>query len=223
MSTIAARSANERATAIADARRAEVQSRARELVAVTDHSRRDLERDLHDGAQQLLVGLALSAGLLARRGGSGADELVAHIGEVRSEILALVDKATPAALSDGLANALHSLAAVCPIPVLVEADGDLARDDPLALCLYLAASEAMTNAVKHSRASLIRARLSVAPATVDLQVSDDGIGGVRAVPSSIANRLAAANGSARITSPPQGGTALELHVNRVSVEPGVTP
>ena len=81
----------------------------------------------------------------------------------------------------------------------------------------------MTNAVKHSRASLIRARLSVAPATVDLQVSDDGIGGVRAVPSSIANRLAAANGAARITSPPQGGTALELHVNRVSVEPGVTP
>jgi len=214
VSVIAARSANERATAFADARRAEVRSRSRELVAATDSGRRHLERDLHDGAQQLLVGLALTAGLSARRGAPGADALVDQIGDVRREILALVDQATPAALADGLTGALHALATVCPISVLVDASGDLPADDPLALTLYLAAGEAITNAVKHSGAGLIRLQLCVRAAGADLRVSDDGIGGVADVPPSIASRVAALHGSVRITSPPLDGTVLDIRVRR---------
>jgi signal transduction histidine kinase len=213
-STIAARSANERATAIAGARRAEVRLRSRELVTAADESRHRLERDLHDGAQQLLVGLALSAGLAARRGEPTPQTLIRQIVEVRDQILEFVDQATPAALAHGLARGLHSLAAVSPIPVLVEAEGDLSRDDPLALCLYLAASEAITNAVKHSGASLIRLRLRVGPATANLRISDDGVGGLREVPHGIVQRLGALDGSARLAPGPQGGTALELQVDR---------
>ncbi|OFE17379.1 hypothetical protein BA895_16495 [Humibacillus sp. DSM 29435] len=214
VSLIAARSANERATAIADARRAEVRARSRELVAATDSGRRQLERDLHDGAQQLLVGLALAAGLTARRGAPGPDIIIDQIGEVRREILALVDQATPAALADGLAGALHALATVCPIPALVDAVGDLPADDPLALTLYLAAGEAITNAVKHSGAGLIRVRLAVDAVHAELSVSDDGIGAVTDVPPSIASRLDALDGSVHVTSPPLGGTVLGIRVRR---------
>lgn len=214
VSLIAARSANERATAVADARRAEVLSRSRELVAATDNGRRQLERDLHDGAQQLLVGLALAAGLSARRGATGADVIIDQIGEVRREILALVDHATPAALADGLAGALHALATVCPIPALVDADGDLPAGDPLALNLYLAAGEAITNAVKHSGAGLIRVRLGIDAVEAELSVSDDGVGAVTDVPPSIASRLDAVDGSVRVTSPPRGGTVLDIRVRR---------
>ncbi len=223
VSIIAARSANERATAVADARRAEVRSRSLELVAATDAGRRQLERDLHDGAQQLLVGLALSAGLSARRGEPGADALIDQIGAVRHEILALVDQATPVALTDGLASALDAVGAVSPIPVLVDAEGDLPADDPLALTLYLVAGEAITNAVKHSGAGLIRVRLSVRSSEVELHVSDDGIGAVGEVPAGIASRVAAAGGSIRLTSPPRGGTVLDIHVQRPTLPAAVTP
>ncbi|RMB62168.1 sensor histidine kinase [Tessaracoccus antarcticus] len=219
---IAARSANERATAVADARRADVRSRSRELVAATDSGRRQLERDLHDGAQQLLVGLALVAGLSARRGAPGADAIIDQIGEVRREILALVDHATPAALAHGLAGALRALAAVCPIPVLVEAGGDLAADDPLALTLYLASGEAITNAVKHSGANLIRVHLVIQAAEVHLRVSDDGIGDVAEVPPSIASRLSGVDGSVHMTSPPERGTVLDIHVPRPAVTVAAT-
>ena len=222
VSVIAARSANERATAFADARRAEVQARTRELVAATDSGRRQLERDLHDGAQQLLVGLALTAGLSARRGVPCGEELIEQIGEVRREILVLVDHATPAALTGGLAGALHALAAVCPVPVLLASDGDLAATDPLALTLYLAAGEAITNAVKHSGASLIRVSLSITPHGAHLRISDDGIGGVRDAPPGITSRLAAVDGSVRVTSPPPGGTELDLDVTRSNTPTVVT-
>ncbi|MEO7586919.1 MAG: hypothetical protein ABIS84_02710 [Arachnia sp.] len=220
---IAARSANERATAVADARRAEVRARSRELVAATDSGRRQLERDLHDGAQQLLVGLALAAGLSARRGAPGAGAIIDQIGEVRREILALVDHATPAALADGLAGALRALSAISPIPVLIEAEDDLAADDPLALTLYLASGEAITNAVKHSGANLIRVRLVIQAAEVHLRVSDDGIGAVAEVPPSIASRLTGVDGSVHLTSPPQRGTVLDIHVPRPALPVVVTP
>ncbi|MEO8852062.1 MAG: histidine kinase [Allobranchiibius sp.] len=222
VSVIAAQSANERATAVADARRADVRLRSRALVAATDRGRRQLERDLHDGAQQLLVGLALTAGLAARRGELDAGPLIDHIGAVRSEILCLVDQATPAALAGGLAGALDALASICPLPVIVDADGDLPADDPLALPLYLVAGEALTNAVKHSGAGLVRMRLDVDAARTELYVSDDGIGAVTDVPPGIASRLIDVGGSATITSPPLGGTVLDIQIRRPADAVGVS-
>ena len=198
--TIAARSANERAAALADARRTEVRARSLELVAATDAGRRDLERNLHDGAQQLLVGLVLTSGLAVRRGEDKPEAVVEQICQVRREILALIDSATPAALWGGLRAALHALAAVCPITVVVDAVGDLAVDDPLALNLYLAAGEAITNTVKHSSAGSITVHLLVGEHDVELVIRDDGGGALGEVPPSIVSRVVAIAGSVDIDS-----------------------
>ncbi len=212
--TIAARSANERAAALADARRTEVRARSRELLTATDLGRRDLERNLHDGAQQLLVGLILTSGLALRRGQDKPPEVVGQIAQVRREILALIDSATPAALSGGLTAALDALAAVCPIEVVVNAVGEVAADDPLALNLYLAAGEAITNAVKHSGGRSITVHLLVGEHDVELAVRDDGIGALGAVPPSIASRVAAIEGEVDVDSPAGRGTTVRIRAHR---------
>ena len=113
-------------------------------MAAADAGRIALERNLHDGAQQLLVGLALTAGLQARQErkllehstdtpSPAAAGLITHINQVRTDILELIDSGTPAALSAGLAEALRSLAVISPISASFTADGDLPADDPLAV------------------------------------------------------------------------------------------
>lgn len=213
LGTIAARAANERATALAEARRAEVRARSRELVAATDTGRRQLERNLHDGAQQLLVGLSLSAGLAARAQSADAAHapaaMITHIAQVRREILELLDAEPPAALSGGLSGALRTLAATCPVPVVYESNGDLPGTDPLALTLYLAAGEAVANAVKHAAPTTIRVNLTVTADRVRLSIEDDGCGGQRAVAPSIARRVEGL-GQARLEPPAGRGSVVMI-------------
>src|SRR5664280_11468 len=225
VSAIAARAANERATALADARRRDVRARSRALVAAADAGRVALERNLHDGAQQLLVGLALTAGLRARQfairedsAGQG-DEVPSQDDDI-SEILDLVDSTAPAALSPGLADALQSLAAVCPIATTFSVTDDLPGDDPLALGLYLAAGEAITNAVKHSRAIGLRLSLVVTDDRVRMVLQDNGIGGVTQVPPSISNRIAGMAGRAEVESQVGSGTVLRIQVLRSRIGGG---
>ena len=220
VSTIAAQSANERAAALADARRREVRERSRELVAAADAGRIALERNLHDGAQQLLVGLALTAGLQARREGpdehtTGAPSpasagLITHLNQVRSDILELIDSGTPAALSAGLAEALRSLAMISPISVSFHADGDLPVDDPLAVDLYLAVGEALTNAVKHSGANGITIVLAVDAETVRIVLRDNGIGGLSRVPHSLTRRVESFRGSVHVHGLGGHGTTVTI-------------
>lgn len=226
VSTLALRAANERATALADSRRREVRARSRELVTATDRGRIDLERNLHDGAQQLLVGLALNVGLRARRSrpdagaarpaGADIDEVVRQVRQVRQEILTLVDATTPAALALGLVGALRSLAAVYSVTSTLQADGDLPADDPVALGLYLAAGELVTNAVKHSTATRVDIGLTVEPDEVRLSVTDNGIGGVHAVPTAVADRVRTIHGHAQIDSPVGLRTTVQIRVDRAS-------
>ena len=230
VSTIALRAANERAAALADSRRQEVGERSRELVTATDRGRIDLERNLHDGAQQLLVGLALTVGLRARhsRPGTGAaraaggdvDDIVRQVRQVSRDVLTLVDSTTPAALTLGLVGALQSLATVYPVSTTLQADGDLPADDPVALGLYLAAGELVTNAVKHSTASRVDISLTVGAEEVRLSVGDNGIGGVRAVPAAVADRVRTMHGHAQIDSPVGVGTTVQVRVAR-SIAAGV--
>jgi len=214
VSTVALRAANERAAALADSRRREVRARSRELVTATDRGRIDLERNLHDGAQQLLVGLALTVGLRARGSGpdtgarsavSDIDEVVRQVRQIRHDVLTLVDSTTPAALTLGLVGALGSLAAVYPVSTTLESVGDLPADDPVALGLYLAAGEIVTNAVKHSTATRVDIGLNVGTDEVRLSVADNGIGGVAAVPAAVADRVRTFHGHAQIDSPVGGG------------------
>jgi signal transduction histidine kinase len=236
VSAIAARVANERATALADARRRDVRARSRALVAAADAGRVALERNLHDGAQQLLVGLALTAGLRARQfairedsAGQGDEvpsqdddisEILDQIDGVHRGVLDLVDSTAPAALSPGLADALQSLAAVCPIATTFSVTDDLPGDDPLALGLYLAAGEAITNAVKHSRAIGLRLSLVVTDDRVRMVLQDNGIGGVTQVPPSISNRIAGMAGRAEVESQVGSGTVLRIQVLRSRIGGG---
>ena len=222
VSSIALRAANERAAALADSRRQEVKQRSRELVTATDRGRIDLERNLHDGAQQLLVGLALTVGLRARTTGSdtGApadgdfDEIVRQVRQVRQEVLSLVDSTVPAALNLGLAGALRLLAAGYPMSATLRADGDVPAHDPVASGLYLAAGELVTNAAKHSTATRIDIGLAVGPGEVWLTVRDNGIGGVPAVPPGVAGRVRTMNGHAVIDSPEGVGTTVQIRITR---------
>lgn len=223
VSTIALRSANERAAALAQARRREVQVRSRELVAATDRGRIDLERRLHDGAQQLLVGLALTTGLRARRAPGGvragrgeteADEVIRQVRQVRQEILDLIDAAIPAVLSLGLAAALRALLAGFPGSSMLAAAGDLPADDPTALGVYLTAGELVTNAVKHADATHVEVRLTVRADHVVLVVTDDGIGGVPTVPNGVGTRVGALGGTVVVDSPAGAGTTVRIRVGR---------
>ena len=230
VSAIAARAANERATALADARRRDVRARSRALVAAADAGRVALERNLHDGAQQLLVGLALTAGLRVRQSVLRHDlaepgdadtipredvaDLLDEIDRVRREVLDLVDSTAPAVLSTGLAGALRSVAAISPIAATFDVAGDLPGDDPLALGLYLAAGEAMTNAVKHSRATGMHLSLLVVDDRVRMVLRDNGIGGVTQVPPSISHRIAGMDGRAQVESQGGKGTVVRIEVLR---------
>jgi signal transduction histidine kinase len=133
---------------------------------------------------------------------------------VRDDILELIDNSAPAALSSGLAGALRSLAAVCPIAVSFQAVGDLSAGDPLCLGLYLAVGEALTNAVKHSAASRVDLTLTVATDNARIRLQDNGIGGVTDVPQSISSRVRDLRGDARIESPPNQGTTVLITVPR---------
>jgi signal transduction histidine kinase len=209
ITTIKARSINGRAVALADARRAEVTRAARALVQAADRGRLDLERDLHDGAQQMLLGMALTAGLSARRGGGHQDEreqsarvaaLVEQLRATRAEILSLIDSATPAILSAGLAAAIRSLTATCPVNTSSIVVGDLAAADPLCLDLYLVIVEALTNAVKHSAAKHVWVDLKILQLTVELQIRDDGRGCVQQTPPGLARRVAGFLGTIAVSS-----------------------
>ncbi len=225
VSTIAAQSANERAAALADARRRDVREQSRELVAAADAGRIALERNLHDGAQQLLVGLALTAGLQARQErrllehstdtpSPAAAGLITHINQVRTDILQLIDSGTPAALSAGLAEALRSLAVISPTSASFTGDGDLPADDPLAVGVYLAAGEALTNAVKHSGATEITIVLDVDADTVRIVLRDNGIGDLRQVPPSLSSRVDTFRGSAQVHGLVGQGTTVTITAGR---------
>ncbi|MFN7968301.1 MAG: histidine kinase [Acidimicrobiales bacterium] len=213
--TVAARMEVERRTAVARATERELVAVQHAVLDASDASRRRLERNLHDGAQQRLVGLSLSARLAARHPDPDAvGFLVEGIDAAMAELVELVEADTPAVLDAGLATALATLAATCPLPTAVQVDGDLAGIDPAAATLWFVASEAVSNAVKHAGASQIALGLTVGAGHASVRVRDDGVGGVEGAPAAIAARVAEAGGTLRLQSPPGVGTEVVATVTR---------
>jgi signal transduction histidine kinase len=207
--------ANGLALAVANARLGELQALQHALIDAIDDSRRQLERDLHDRAQQRLVGLALAARLAARA--SEPDSIAVmrrEVQEARVELDQLVDGAVPAPLTRGLCAGLMTLAAANPVPTRVHAEGDLSPTDPLARTLWMVASEAVTNAEKHSDATQIRVDLLVDPQHVTLRIQDNGTGGVTETPRSIRQRVTEVSGQVEVVSPTGAGTELTVTCHR---------
>lgn len=194
------------------------QSRAR-LLRVSYEERTRLERDLHDGAQQRLVSLGMALRLAQRRLPRGSvdvhgllDEAVAELGTAVGELRQVAHGIRPSCLDDGLVAALALLVDSVPIAVdLAVTATDLAGD--LETTAYYIASEAITNAVKHSCAQRITLHVDTHDSYLHVRIVDDGVGGAASRGGSglvgLADRVAAHGGTLRVTSPQGGGTTVE--------------
>ncbi|MGO8959494.1 MAG: sensor histidine kinase [Streptosporangiaceae bacterium] len=196
------------------------QSRAR-IIEAGDAERRRLERDLHDGAQQRLVTLALALGM-ARNRAAGADpELAALIEsaskEAREALIELRELAHgihPAVLTEtGLHGAIPALAERAPVATKIMAVPRERFPAAIEATAYFVVSEALANVAKHAGADSAQVAIRQLAGRLIVQVSDDGAGGATAENGSglrgLADRVASVGGVMRVDSPPGAGTRLE--------------
>lgn len=199
-------------------------SRAR-IVEAGDTERRRLERDLHDGAQQRLVTLAMALKMAERRAKKTGDEdLVSLLVEAERELRDATDELRelargihPAILTDeGLEPALRTLAERSSVSTHVSAslNGRLAA--PVEAAAYFVVSEALANVAKHAIATSAHVHAEQREGTVIVEVADDGVGGARLDGGSglrgLADRVAAVGGRLSVDSPPGGGTVLRAEL-----------
>jgi signal transduction histidine kinase len=217
----AARLALENARLHADLRAqlARVQESRVRIVSATDEERRRIERDLHDGAQQRLVALALQLRSAQRQLESADPEvdrlLATSIGELQvavEELRELARGVHPAILTEeGLAAALESLTSRMPLPIALDAsEGRLPPQ--VEATAYFLVCEALANVVKHARASRATVGARHRDGVLVVEVDDDGIGGARADNGSglrgLADRVEALGGRLRVESPTGSGTRI---------------
>lgn len=193
------------------------ESRSRVIDAVAEERRR-IERDLHDGAQQRLVALAMDLGMAKQKMDTDpaaaralVDEAHDHAKLALSEMRELVRGIHPAVLTDrGLDAALSALAGKSTIPVTVEVDLSRRLSESIETNAYFVVAEALANIAKHSQASQARVIVRCEGATLVIEVADDGIGGVDPAKGSgltgLRDRLAALDGRLLISSPHGGPT-----------------
>jgi signal transduction histidine kinase len=199
----------------------ELQESREASVDAAEAERRRIERDLHDGAQQRLVALAMDLGLarqrLARSGDSANAELVgqAHDEAKRaiSELRELVRGIHPAVLTDrGLDAALSAVAARCPVPVDLQVVLPERPPPAIEATAYFVVTEALTNVAKHSRARVARVHVFRRDGWLVVEVGDDGVGGAvieRAGGlAGLRDRVRAVEGVLRLASPRGGPTWL---------------
>ena len=209
------------ATAIANAESQEqlIASRAR-IVAAADHTRRRIERDLHDGAQQRLVSLALELRAARADVPAGAPALVERLDHVAEQLVEALDELReiargihPAVLAqNGLRPALKALGRRSSVPVRLEVGVEGRLPEHLEVAAYYVVSEALTNAAKHASASVVDVEVAAAGGVLTVRVLDDGRGGARFGSGSglvgLHDRVEALGGRLSLRSPPDGGTTL---------------
>ncbi len=191
-------------------------------VDAAEAERRRIERDLHDGAQQRLVAVAMDLGLARQRLERGDDpaataELVGHAHDEAkraiTEFRELVRGIHPAVLADrGLDAALSSVAARCPVPVELSVDLPERPPAPVEAAAYFVVAEALTNVAKHSFARQVWVRVARRGPMVVVEITDDGVGGASVQQSGglagLADRVKAVEGTVRLASPTGGPTTL---------------
>jgi signal transduction histidine kinase len=209
---------NARLQADVSAQLAKVQESRRRIVTAGDEQRRKIERDLHDGAQQRLVALALELRIAQRQFGEASPELERVLGDAVSELQVAVEELRelargvhPAVLTEeGLPGALMSLAARTPVPVRIDAPEDRFPGE-IEAAAYFVACEAIANAVKHAHATQIRVSAQRRDGTLVVEVEDDGVGGARENGAGsglrgLIDRVEAHGGTLRVEGEPGAGT-----------------
>jgi signal transduction histidine kinase len=202
------------------ARIGELETSRAGVVDAAETERRRLERDLHDGAQQRLVSLAMELGRARAKFASDPQAAEAIVGqaheqakEALTELRNLVRGVHPPVLSDrGLDAALSGLAALSPVPVTVRVDQAERPPASVEAIAYFVVAEALTNVAKHAKASRVLVTVTRSGNLLNVAVSDDGIGGASVTGqglSGLAARVAGIDGRLLVTSPDGGPTAIE--------------
>jgi signal transduction histidine kinase len=211
------------ATAIANAgAQTELKASRSRIVASADETRRRIERDLHDGAQQRLVSVALQLRAAQTTVPAELYELSAMLNTVAGELTDALDELRemargihPTILAEGgLAPALKALARRSSVPVELSIGTSGRLPERVEVTAYYVLSEALTNAAKHSDASVVHVQVDTIDGVMRLSVSDDGSGGADPARGSglvgLRDRVEAAGGAMTVQSPRGHGTRLEV-------------
>jgi signal transduction histidine kinase len=226
------------ATAVANAEsQAQLTASRARIVATADQTRRRIERDLHDGAQQRLVSLALGlrtaqAALPPEDGelASKLNELAADATSALDQLRELARGIHPAVLaSGGLPPALKTLARRCPIPVELELRVERRPPEPVEIAAYYLVAEALTNAAKHANASTVTVTVEadISDGLLRVTIRDDGVGGADLAAGAgligLKDRVEALGGRILLDSPHGAGTSLRAELPLTTVHHGLTP
>ena len=209
---------NERLTADLRATVSELRASRARIVESADNARRQIERDLHDGAQQRLVALALSLRLARSKVHEdealhALEEASQNLDEAIKELRELARGIHPAVLSDrGLGSALEALAARMPLPIEIGDVPDQRLPARVEAAAYFVVAEAITNVARYASASHARVELSCDDGDLLVEVVDDGVGGADPAKGSglrgLTDRIAALDGRLDVSSPPGEGTVV---------------
>src|SRR5580704_1487223 len=212
------------ATAVANAQsRAELMTSRTRIVAASDEARRRIERDLHDGAQQRLLALALRL-RMAAESSTERGEPRTEMADAAAELMGVIDDLReisrgihPAILSKaGLRPALRALGRRSVVPVELDVRVDGRFSEPVEVGVYYVVSEMLANAEKHARASVVEVGAEASGGTLRVRVRDDGIGGADPVRGSgllgLKDRIEALGGTFSVHSPVGRGTTVTCEV-----------
>jgi signal transduction histidine kinase len=198
-------------------------SRAR-VIAAADDARRRIERDLHDGAQQRLVTLAVALRRAEAKLPTGSDELRADLTRVAEGLTTAVEELRelsrgihPSILTEGgLLPALKALGRRSPVRVKLDLGVEKRFPDHVEVAAYYTVSEALTNASKHAKATHVWVSLRVEHDMLLLSIRDDGVGGADASRGSgltgLRDRIEALGGKLQIESRSASGTLIEVEI-----------
>jgi signal transduction histidine kinase len=213
------------ATAVANAAsRADLAASRARIVATADATRRRIERDLHDGAQQRLVSLALHLRAVQAAMPADLGELEGELARVADELTGVLDELRefargihPAILAEGgLGPALRALARRSPVPVELDLRAAGRLPDGVEVAAYYAVSEMLTNVAKHAHASVVHVSVEVVDRVVRVSVRDDGAGGADPTLGSglvgLKDRVESLDGTLTIRSPIGEGTSVRVEL-----------
>jgi signal transduction histidine kinase len=214
---------NERLKSELRAQLHDVQASRTRIVEAADRERRRVERNLHDGAQQRLVGLALTLRLAGRRAEADPaliellDEAARELDDALAELRELARGIHPAIVTDaGLLGALETLAERPGVPVDLSVALRESLPEHVSVGAYYVAAEALANASKHAGAGRVALHATVADDALHLAVTDDGAGGASARPGSglegLADRVSSLGGRLEVDSPVGGGTTIRAEI-----------
>ena len=209
---------------VVQAQLAEVRASRARIVDAADRARREIERNLHDGAQQQFVSATLhlqvwraSHDELAAPAQAELDEILTELRAGLAELRELAHGLHPAVLSDrGLKRALSSLADHAPVPVDLRTELPERLAMPIEAAAYFTVTEALTNVAKYARANRAWVDIDQREGYLRVEIGDDGAGGANVRPGSglqgLRDRIAAVNGTLTIDSQPGAGTILRARL-----------